>query len=244
MKKQKDILNQMAKHTTATNQRLVSLSRFMQILDGTFPSGIFVHSFGLEPHIIKWIVKDITTLRVYLNNLILDQYMRLEFVIVKKIYEDLKNEKMNKIYSLDNSYSSFLSYEYTKASTNIGFNYYTQLKSQVSKTVVKKYFDALETKKCDGNELIVLATYAFDLDIDFEDFIVMWCKKNLINISATALKISRIKPSEIQQMLFEFDEILGNIEFEKLSDKITNFNPLFEEVIFSHKNLEPKMFVT
>ena len=161
----------MAKHTTATNQRLVSLSRFMQILDGTFPSGIFVHSFGLEPHIIKWIVKDITTLRVYLNNLILDQYMRLEFVIVKKIYEDLKNEKMNKIYSLDNSYSSFLSYEYTKASTNIGFNYYTQLKSQVSKTVVKKYFDALETKKCDGNEIIVLATYAFDLDIDFEDFI-------------------------------------------------------------------------
>ena len=45
-------------------------------------------------------------------------------------------------------------------------------------------------------------------------------------------------------MLFEFDEILGNIEFEKKSDKITNFNPLFEEVIFSHKNLEPKMFFT
>ena len=148
----------MVKHTTAINQRLASLSRFIQILDGTFPSGIFVHSFGLEPHIIKWIVKDITTLKLYLNNLILDQYMRLEFVIVKKVYEDLKNEKMNKIYALDNSYSSFMSYEYTKSSTNIGFNYYTQLKSQVSKVVVKKYFDALESKKSDGNELIVLST--------------------------------------------------------------------------------------
>ena len=69
-------------------------------------------------------------------------------------------------------------------------------------------------------------------------------KKNFINIAATSLKISRIKPSEIQQMLFEFDEILQNLDFENIADKITNFNPLFEEIIFSHKNLEPKMFTT
>ena len=25
----------------------------MQIFDGSFPSGMFVHSFGLEPHIVK-----------------------------------------------------------------------------------------------------------------------------------------------------------------------------------------------
>ena len=234
----------MVKHTTAINQRLASLSRFIQILDGTFPSGIFVHSFGLEPHIIKWIVKDITTLKLYLNNLILDQYMRLEFVIIKKVYENLQEDKVNKIYSMDNKYSSLMTYEYSKASTNIGYNYYTQIKNHISKSVVQNYFDAIENKKSDGNEIVVLSSYAFDLDICMEDFIVMWCKKNLINISATALKISRIKPSEIQQMLFQFDEILGNLEFEKLGDKITNFNPLFEEVIFAHKNLEPKMFVT
>jgi len=137
-----------------------------------------------------------------------------------------------------------MTYEYSKASTNIGYNYYTQIKNHISKSVVQNYFDAIENKKSDGNEIVVLSSYAFDLDICMEDFIVMWCKKNLINISATALKISRIKPSEIQQMLFQFDEILGNLEFEKLGDKITNFNPLFEEVIFAHKNLEPKMFVT
>ena len=59
----------MVKHTTHTN--LKALSRFLQILDGTFPSGIFVHSFGLEPHIIKQSVKDITTLKTYLKNVIL-----------------------------------------------------------------------------------------------------------------------------------------------------------------------------
>ena len=45
-------------------------------------------------------------------------------------------------------------------------------------------------------------------------------------------------------MLFEIDDILEKIEFENIDKKITNFNPLFEEIIFKHKNIEPKMFAT
>ncbi|MGE4462510.1 MAG: urease, partial [Arcobacter sp.] len=97
---------------------------------------------------------------------------------------------------------------------------------------------------CVGNEIIVLSAMAFDMDICLEDFIVMWTKKNLINIAVTTLKISRIKPSEIQKMLFEIDEILEKFDYKNIENKITNFNPLFEEIIFSHKNLEPKMFTT
>jgi urease accessory protein len=65
----------------------------------------------------------------------------------------------------------------------------------------------------------------------------------LINIASASLKISRIKPTEIQQILFWFDEILEE-KIKNSSKNISNFNPLFEEVIFSHLNLEPKMFTT
>jgi urease accessory protein len=234
----------MVKHTTPTN--LKSLSRFLQILDGTFPSGIFVHSFGLEPHIIKQNVKDIITLKIYLNNLIIDQYANVEYIYIKKIFHALQSNKLHLIKKMDNYYGCYLTYEYTKASANIGNNYYTQIKNHASKEIVKEYFSLIENKKSEGNEIIVLSTYAFDLDISLTDFIVMWTKKNLISIAATTLKISRIKPSEIQQMLFEFDDILEKIDFsfDIKKDKITNFNPLFEEIIFAHKNLEPKMFAT
>ena len=238
----------MVKHTIVINMNkktnLKSLSRFLQILDGTFPSGVFVHSFGLEPHIIKQNVKDIKTLNVYLRNLIIDQYSKIEFIYIKKVYEALKNNKLHLINKLDKEYNSYLTYEYTKSSINIGNNYYTHIKNQTTKDIVKEYFSLIENKKTSANETIVLSVYAYDLDICMEDFIVMWAKKNLINIAATSLKISRIKPSEIQQMLFEFDEILENLDFENIGKKITNFNPLFEEIIFSHKNLEPKMFTT
>ena len=241
-KKQKGILNQMVKHTTHTN--LKSLSRFLQILDGTFPSGMFVHSFGLEPHIVKEVVYDEKSLKIYLKNLIIDQYSKMEFVYIKKVYEALENDRLNLIKKLDNEYGAYLTYEYAKASKDIGENYFAQIKSLPTKDIVKKYFKNIENKTCEANEIIVLSALAYDLDICMEDFIVMWTKKNLINIAATTLKISRIKPSQIQKMLFEFDEILENIVFEKIDEKITNFNPLFEEIIFSHKNLEPKLFVT
>lgn len=237
----------MVKLTIATKMKqtnLKSLSRFLQILDGTFPSGIFVHSFGLEPHIIKQNVKDILTLKIYLQNLIIDQYSKIEFIYIKKIYEALQNNKLYLINKLDNQYSSYLTYEYTKSSVNIGNNYYTHIKNHTNKEILKEYFSLIENKKTPANEIIILSVYAYDLDICMEDFIVMWTKKNLINIAVTSLKISRIKPSEIQQMLFEFDEILENLDFKNIGNKITNFNPLFEEIIFSHKNLEPKMFTT
>jgi urease accessory protein len=234
----------MVKHITHTKSKLKSLSRFLQILDGSFPSGVFVHSFGLEPHVIKEEVKDINSLKIYLENLIIDQYSQMEFVYIKKVYEALEDDKLSIIKRLDKNFKAYLTFEYAKASRDIGQNYYAQIKNLATKDIVKEYFKDIEEKKSVANEIIVLACLAYDLDISLEDFIVMWTKKNLINIAVTTLKISRIKPSEIQQMLFEFDEILENYGYENISDKVTNFNPLFEEIIFAHKNLEPKMFVT
>lgn len=237
----------MEKHTIATkmqNTNLKSLSRFLQILDGSFPSGVFVHSFGLEPHVLKEKVKDINSLKIYLENLIIDQYSKIEFVYVKKVYEALEKKKLGILKKLDNELGAYLTFEFAKASRDIGQNYFVQIKNLATKNIVKEYFLLIENKSCVGNEIIVLSAMAFDMDICLEDFIVMWTKKNLINIAVTTLKISRIKPSEIQKMLFEIDEILEKFDYKNIKNKITNFNPLFEEIIFAHKNLEPKLFVT
>ncbi|MCT7910069.1 urease [Arcobacter lacus] len=223
---------------------LKSLSRFLQILDGSFPSGVFVHSFGLEPHVLKEKVKDINSLKIYLENLIIDQYSKIEFVYVKKVYEALEKEKLGILKKFDNELGAYLTFEFAKASRDIGQNYFVQIKNLTTKNIVKEYFSLIENKSCVGNEIIVLSAMAFDMDISMDDFIVMWTKKNLINIAVTTLKISRIKPSEIQKMLFEIDDILEKFDYKNIKNKITNFNPLFEEIIFAHKNLEPKMFTT
>jgi urease accessory protein len=216
----------------------------MQIFDGSFPSGVFVHSFGLEPHIILEKVKCKESLKSYLENLILDQYSKMEYTLIKKIYKAFEKNKLSLVKKYDNEYDSFLTFEYAKGSSDIGLNYYAQIKDLSSKQIVKEYFNLVENKKTKCNEVVILSALAFDLDIDMEDFIVIWTKKNIINIAMTSLKISRIKPSEIQKVLFELDDVLESFEYKQIDEKITNFNPLFEEVIFQHRDLEPKMFVT
>jgi urease accessory protein len=215
----------------------------MQIFDASFPSGVFVHSFGLEPHIVKQIVTNIDKLKTYLENLLKYQYQKLEFVFVKNIYKHLESNNLNALIREDKNFFAMQNYEFSKASKTIGANYLKQMVFDMDKEIVKNYFKACEDNKTVGNELAVLSAYAYELDIDMETFLLIWCKKNLINIATTSLKISRIKPSDIQKVLFEFDEVLEEM-IEKSGENISNFNPLFEEVIYQHKYLEPKLFTT
>ena len=229
----------MEKHTIHTK----ALSRFLQILDGSFPSGAFVHSFGLEPHIVLEQVSNADELKVFLENLIIDQYQGLDFVLVKKIYALFEQKKLNLIFKEDRNYSAMLSYEYAKASKEMGHNYLKQINFKIEKKVVKEYFNAIKSNDSLGNELAILSAYAYELDMEVDSFLLLWCKKNIINIAMASLKISRIKPSDIQKVLFEFDDSLE--KYIQISSKsINNFNPLFEEIIYQHKRLEPKLFVT
>lgn len=229
----------MEKHTI----HIKSINRLFQILDGNFPSGSFVHSFGLEPHIIKGKVSTIDDLQLFLHNLIEYQYKGLDFIFVKKIYQYLEEEKFSLVLKEDNNYGAMLSYEYAKASKELGENYLKQIESHIEKPIVKKYFDSIKECKAYGNELAILTAFIYELGIDYRLFLSLWCKKNITNIAMASLKISRIKPSDIQQMLFSFDEKLD--ELIASSDKSLNgFNPLFEEIIYKHKNLQPKLFVT
>lgn len=69
-----------------------ALSRFIQLLDGIFPSGSFVHSFGLEPHVVLGFIDDKESLTNFLNNIVKDQYQKMEFSIVKKVFNLLKRK--------------------------------------------------------------------------------------------------------------------------------------------------------
>jgi len=229
----------MEKHITHTK----ALSRFIQILDTSFPSGSFIHSFGLEPHVILEKVSDEKSLKIFLENLILDQYIKMEFVFSKKLYTLFQKNNLKQILKEDNKYSAMLNFDFSKASSDLGYNYLKQINFNIGKEIVKKYFEEVKNKNSDGNELVILSAYAYELDFDIEVFLLLWCKKNIINISQSALKISRIKPSDIQKLLFEFDEKIDTF-IKDSGNKIENFNPLFEEIIYQHKSLEPKLFVT
>lgn len=178
-----------------------------------------------------------------MENLLTYQYQGLEFSFAKKLYRLYEKGKLEMIVREDQTYTSMLTFVYAKASRDMGRNYLRQLEHLSKQTVVKDYFSAVKSGQSAGNEVAVLSAYAFELGMEVETFLLLWSKKNLINIAAAALKISRIRPSEVQVILFAFDETLEASILEA-EPSFNNFNPLFEETIFQHKSIEPKMFMT
>ncbi len=141
-------------------KNIKALSRFIQILDSVFPSGAFVHSFGLEPHIVLQKVQNKEELKLFLENLIIDQYQKMEFCAVKKVYKALKSNALKTLVKEDEKYSCMLSFEYAKASKDLGQNYLKQLNFDIKDSTVKEYFDLVKTNKTYGNEIFVLSAYA------------------------------------------------------------------------------------
>ncbi|MDR2099800.1 MAG: urease [Campylobacteraceae bacterium] len=224
--------------------RTEALLKFIQILDSSFPSGAFTHSFGLEPHAGLGFVKDCWDLKRFLENIVLYQHSKMEFPTISKAYEYANNSSLSLLLKLDAKFSAMCCYAFAKAYKSIGENCFTHLKYlKPKREITKLYFESVQAKKTPCNEIVLLSVLAYDLGMQKEDFMLIWSKKNLINVTSASLKISKIKPSEVQQMLFLIDEFLKRA-IDDAGNNLSNFNPLFDAAVYMHKNIEPKLFMT
>jgi urease accessory protein len=223
---------------TSINALLV----FTQLLDSAFPSGAFIHSFGLEAHILLGKITKAEALENYLKNLLLDSYKTLIFPTIEAVYRCAEIENLSRILRIDALFSAFFTAPYAKANGAIGKNYL----DRIDKTRLKictDYFDAARGAKTPCNAPIILSVFAFDLGLEAETFMALYAKKNLIAFALASQKIARIKPSEAQAALFAIDETL--IDCIKNRAKTPySFNPLFDAAAFAHKTLEPRLFAT
>lgn len=215
-----------------------TLLLFAQLFDSSFPSGSFVHSFGLEAHVLSGKINNAQELKDFLLNLIFNQYISFEFVHVKKVYHALCRDNFLKLTKLDTDFTSYLTYAYAKALQDAGANYLAHVQDMLSLQEYNVF------KVNNISDISLLSFLAFRHKFVYRDFCLLWAKKNLLGIANCVPKIARIKPSCVQKVLLTIDETLENIDFCDIAKEISNFNPLFEEVIFSHKSLQPKMFVT
>jgi urease accessory protein len=224
--------------------RTKALLKFIQIFDSSFPSGAFTHSFGLEPHIGLGVIKNSKDLKRFLENIVIYQHSKMEFPTILKVYRYAQNSSLNPLLKLDAKFSSMCCCPFAKAYSSMGENYFSHLKYlKPAKNITKLYFESARSKKTPCNEIVLLSLLAYDAGMSKEDFMLFWSKKNLINIAASSLKISKIKPSEVQQILFGIDTILR----EKISGvdaNPSNFNPLFDAAVYMHKCVEPRLFTT
>jgi urease accessory protein len=212
---------------------------FAQILDSSFPSGAFSHSFGLETYALTGAIHDTQSLSRFLQNILIDRYKNIEFPAAKNIYEA---SGLSRVTTIDKRLSAMASFTFSKASETIGSNIFSHIhKLPLNGAIAKGYCNAVRARQTPCNEIVLLSVFACDWGVDFGYFISYWAKKSLINIAMSALKVSRIKPSEIQRILFDIDPLITSI---KSNNKLSSFNPLFDAVFYKRESLEPRLFAS
>ncbi|MDR0579287.1 MAG: urease [Campylobacteraceae bacterium] len=190
------------------------------------------------------IVKNAKDLKRFLENIVIYQHLKMEFPTILKVYKYAKSGSLNPLLRLDVKFSSMYSHAFAKAYKTIGKNYFSHLEHlKPKKKITKLYFESVKTEQTPCNEIVLLSLLAYDLGMAKEDFMLFWSKKNLINIAASSLKISKIKPSQIQQILFSMDDFLRR-QIKDIDTDLSNFNPIFDFVVYMHKSVEPRLFMT
>lgn len=210
-----------------------------QILDSSFPSGVFAHSFGLESHIHSGIIHDSDSLRHYLEQVLEWQFLQFELPFGEQLFRYAYENDLTPFLRTESLYMTMQNHKQAEASRNIGQNTIRILKHQISTPFWKTYVDSTEH----GCELAVLCAVFGQSQVNATDLLSLWIKKNIMTMAMAAPKISRITPSQIQEILFALDREIVLL-FDRLPKKPGNFNPGFEHLFFQHDVMVPKLFQT
>ena len=225
------------------NKLLSGLSLFSQILDSSFPSGSFVYSYGLEPAVLISKKFGASDLEAFLRNMLFHQFTKNEFYLAHKAHEAFHESKLQAILKWEEEYVCAQSYEYAKSALRIGKIYAKHTQPYLRSRTAQVYLEYCEQNDGFGSELFVLLCLASELQLPSSLFLTLWGKKVLVAIAMCATKITTIKPTQIQQILFALDKEL-QVALEAKANSMSYFNPHYEHTIAQHHTLSPKLFIT
>ena len=225
------------------NKLLTGLSLFSQILDSSFPSGSFVYSYGLEPTVLANEEFGANELEAFLRNMLTHQFAKNEFYLARKAHQAFCENKLQAVLKWEEEYVCAQSYEYAKSALRIGKIYAKHAQPYLLSGTAKIYGEYCEQNDGFGSELFVLLCLATQLELPSALFLTLWGKKVLVAIAMCATKITTIKPTQIQQILFALDKEL-QITLATEVHSMSYFNPHYEHIIAQHPTLSPKLFIT
>lgn len=222
------------------------LTMLIQLTGGTFPSGGFSQSFGLETYVANGLVNNGETFTefagVYIDNVI----MKCEGPIACEAYRLAKEWDREKLLDLETlSNAVKLTKESREASLRTG------------KAVLRIMADVVEDKRLaelrtmSGRKgmtyPVVYGTICSLLDIDLEDSIEAFIYNTVNTLVQSGIKLIPLGNTEAQKIVFELHEYIRNA-VESVMDRdvkdISNFCPALDIAGIIHEDLRVRLYMS
>ena len=218
----------------------------LQFMGGTFPTGSFSQSWGLETYLHYDEIKSEEEFRDFLKVYIRDVVGKFEGPFFCEAYNLTSNENYNGLIALERTFEAMrLTEETREASFKTGGAFIRIADEILEDEVVSDYY---RNEKSNGISLpVAFALVSSRLKIPKEDALRAFVFSYLNGLVQSGLKLVPLGNAQAQRIMFDFTDIIEKATLNSMGipiEDVAVFTPGLDIASMRHENLPSRLYMT
>ena len=194
-----------------------SLLKLLHLTDPALPIGGFSHSAGLETYVQQGKVKNISSAKDFVVQMLSKNIHYTDAAFVSLAYDAAKQKDLAAIIALDRECSAVkLPEEMRKASSKMGNRLLKIFRPLCADEFIDTYYDAVKTREATGHYCIAFALVAAAHDIEKQEALAGFYYNAAVGFVTNSVKLIPLSQQSGQEILYSLHALIEKLAKENL----------------------------